>query len=93
MLHPLALVSPILHRLIARFSNVLSRLGRLTSELSQVISVQVWRLFKLVITNITLARRNVVCEVRLMVLPLKVIRVILLHLLNELKGPLRDVSL
>ena len=93
MLHSLALVGPVLHRLIARFSNVLSRLGRLTSQLSQVISMQVWRLFKLVITHITLAWRNVVCEVRLVVLPLKVIRVVLLHFLNELKGTLRDVSL
>ena len=92
MLYPLALVSSILHGLIARLSYVLSRFSGLTSKLCQIVSVEVRLLLKVVTHNETLGGRNVVSEVRLMVLPLKVVRIVLLHLLYELERALRDFS-
>ena len=54
--------------------------------------MEVRLLLKVVTHNETLGGRNVVSEVRLMVLPLKVVRIVLLHLLNELERALRDFS-
>ena len=70
MLNPLRLVSSILHWLVRRISDVLSRFGSGARQMRQIVTMQVEVTWSLV-TGKALVGRNVVSEVGLVVLTLE----------------------